>query len=68
MTNQLITLQGSHSYYAASALLTIVVHHPRLLLAAVHWQTNDLHLNKGVDDLREEKTATSAFNTLAGLW
>lgn len=36
---------------ASGALLTVVVHHSCLLLAAVHGEPDDLHLHKGVDDL-----------------
>lgn len=43
---------GSRGHTLASgALLTIVVHHSCLLLAAVHGEPDDLHLHKGVDDL-----------------
>jgi len=32
--------------------LTVVIHHSGLLLAAVHWEADDLHLHEGVDDLK----------------
>lgn len=35
--------------------LTIVVYNPRLLLAAVNWQTDDLHFDKRIDNLRNDR-------------
>lgn len=43
---------GTHWHLVPSSpLLTIVVHHSCLLLAAVHGEPDDLYLHEGVDDL-----------------
>lgn len=40
-------------YLSVSKQLTIVIHHSGLLFAAVHWEANDLHLHKRIDNLTE---------------
>lgn len=34
--------------------LTIIIHHSGLLLAAVHWEADDLYLHEGINDLTEK--------------
>lgn len=44
-------LQGTSSGVHTDRHLTIVVHHPSLILATVYWQSNNFNFNEGVNDL-----------------
>lgn len=39
--------------YSSLHQLTIIIHHSGLLLAAVHWEADNLHLHEGINDLTE---------------
>lgn len=55
--------------YSSLHQLTIIIHHSGLLLAAVHWETDNLHLHEGINDLTEKRyTALRHSFILTLLW